>query len=101
MLENDVKDKWNEYEGIYTFQGFSNEIDYWVDAEGENAIWFYPDYKDWLFGHDLGSPYAGISSVNNLETKCPNNEGNVLSWSYWDGSSWTATNDVYIKCAGE
>ena len=101
MLENDVKDKWNEYEGIYTFQGFSNEMDYWVDAEGENAIWFYPDYKDWLIGTDIGTGYSGISSGNNLKTKCPNNEGYVLSWIYTDGSSWIPTNDVFIKCANE
>ena len=41
LLENDVKDKWANFEGLYTFQGFSDGMDYWVDAEGENAIWYY------------------------------------------------------------
>ena len=52
MLENDVKDKQGKFEGIYTFQGFSNEMDYWVDAEGENAIWnqAIPGSTRWRFG---------------------------------------------------
>ena len=40
MLENDVKYIQGKYEGVYTFQGFSDGMDYWVDADGENALWF-------------------------------------------------------------
>ena len=38
MLENDVKDKQGNYEGVYTFQGILNGMDYWVDVYEENAI---------------------------------------------------------------
>ena len=59
LLENYVKDKQGKYEGIYTFHGFSNGMDYWVDAEGENAIWYkvYDSSDSWGIGslHDLGS----------------------------------------------
>ena len=40
LLEDDVKEKQGKYEGIYTFQGFSDGIDYWVDTEGKYAIWY-------------------------------------------------------------
>ena len=40
LFENDIKDVWGFREGVYTFQGFSDGMDYWVDAEGENALWY-------------------------------------------------------------
>ena len=53
MLKNDVKDKWGYLEGVYTFQGFSDGMDYWVDAEGENAIWYLASGSTyyWLIGY--------------------------------------------------
>ena len=106
LLENDVKDQQGNYEGIYTFQGFSNGMDYWVDTEGENAIWYNTQGSsyDWAIGdlEDLGTyTVAMYSSSNILEKKCPNNEGYVWNWNYGDGSSFIATNYVYIKCANE
>ena len=38
MLKNDVKNRWGNYEGVYTFQEFSDGMDYWVDAKKEYAI---------------------------------------------------------------
>ena len=69
MLENDVKDKWDNIEGVYTFQGFSDGMDYWVDAEGENAIWYEtagPSY-DWNIAplQYLGSTAAAIYTSSN------------------------------------
>ena len=103
MLENDVKDKQGKYEGVYTFQGFSDGMDYWVHAEGEHAIWFN---NGWNIGSliDLGSEIAPIYSLSNtMEKKCPNNEGYVWNWFYgFDGiDSFVATTDVYVKCATE
>ena len=84
-------------------------MDYWVDAEGENAIWYQKFSSSgltdrWRIGSlsNLGSATAAIyTKTNILEMKCPNNEGYALSWKYWDDSTWIATNDVYIKCANE
>ena len=109
LLENNVKDKHGKYDGIYIFQGFSDGMDYWVDAEGNNAIWYQTFgssglYDRWRIGSlpNLGSATASIwTKTNILEMKCPNNEGYVLSWKYWDDSTWIDTNDVYIKCANE
>ena len=108
MLDNDVNNKWGNIEGVYTFQGFINGFDYWVDAEGENAIWYYyyvsASLHYWFIANigNLGSSNSVISSLSNtLEKKCPNNEGYVWNWKYYDGSSFIATNDVYVKCANE
>ena len=111
MLENDVKNKQGQYEGVYTLEGFSNGMDYWVDAEGENAIWYTTTGSsyDWHIG---GLAYLGsdivatiYSSSNILKKKCPNNEGYIWNWKYDEisGSGWNYidTNDVYIKCANE
>ena len=107
LLENDVKHKQGKIEGVYTFQGFSNGMDYWVDAEKEHAIWYTSSFSsyDWNIGYqeDLGSNTVVMySSSDILEKKCPNNEGYLWNWMYTpDGSSFVATNDVYIKCANE
>ena len=103
LLENDVKDTWGIYEGVYTFQGFSDGMDYWVDAEGVNALWYHPQ-GFWMMGplEYLGSDIVVlIGSSDTVVKGCPNNEGHVWNWYYWDGPSVTATNDVYIKCANE
>ena len=111
LLDNDVKDKLGQYEGVYTFQGFSEGMDYWVDVEAEHAIWYTAlgSAYYWLIAplSSLGST-SGLymySSSNTLEWTCPNNEGYVWNWKYVhdpDASSgFTDTNDVYIKCANE
>ena len=106
ILENDVKEKQGEYEGIYTFQGFNNGMDYWVDADGVHAIWYNTEGSSyyWVIGKlsYLGSLTVAVySSSDTLEKKCPNNEGYVWNWIYDHDYSWKATNDVYIKCLNE
>ena len=108
MLENDVKDKQGKFEGVYTFQGFRNGMDFWVDVDGEYAIWHYTDEVNhgcrWRFGtlEQLGHHGHGLYSEKKLEKQCPNNEGYIWNWIYRDGSNiLISTNDVYIKCANE
>ena len=106
LLENAVKDKWSNFEGIYTSEGFCNGMVYWVHANGENAIWYneFISSDSWAFGDlsEIGSFTAAMySSSNTLEKKCPNNEGYVWNWYFNDGSTWIATNNVYVKCANE
>ena len=78
-------------------------MDYWVDAEGKNALWYrvLGSTYYWIIGSqtNLGSLTASIAGVSNiLEKKCPNNEGYVWNWGYGDvtTNSFVATNDVYI-----
>ena len=35
------------------------------------------------------------------ENRCPNNEGYVWSWNYYDGTLWIDTDDVKLKCIDE
>ena len=115
MLENDVKDKQGNYEGVYTFQGFIDDMEYWVDCEGEYAIWNkfscepsssgsgYGKGYNWTIGplEYLGSSTKAIysSSSATMVDKCPDNE--EYDWYYDDriNSGFIDTNDVYIKCA--
>ena len=76
-LENDVKDKRGNYEGVYTFQGFISGMDYWVDAEGEALIWYaiLGSTYSWMIGHQssLGTTDGFMySSGNILENKYHN-----------------------------
>ena len=106
-FENDVKDKQGKYEGVYTFQGIIDERNYWVDAAGENAIWYISDFKDWAIGSadKFGTTDRFIRTSNDLEAVCPNNEGYILAWEYRDGNTlsdpFIPTEDIHIKCANE
>ena len=113
LLGNDFKDSiGGMIDSAYTFsfQGFSDEMDYWVDADGELAIWYKALGSTylWFIGPlpYLGSNVAAIYSASNtLEKKCPNNEGYVWNWKYdnnfYISSGFSDTNDFYIKCANE
>ena len=109
LLENDVKNEVSYLEGVYTFQGFSNGMDYWVHSDGQFAIWYLEMYSQWVIellsklGSSNDPPYM-YSWGNTLEKKCPNNdEGNVWNWMFFDYNtySYVETNDVDIKCVNE
>ena len=109
LLENDVKNAVSYLEGVYTFQGFSNGMDYWVHSDGQFAIWYLEMYSQWVIellsklGSSNDPPYM-YSWGNTLEKKCPNNdEGNVWNWMFFDYTtySYVETNDVDIKCVNE
>ena len=109
LLENDVKNEVSYLEGVYTFQGFSNGMDYWVHSDGQYAIWYLEIYSmsilkcHWIVGllSKLGSSSAIMYSLGTaLEKKCPN-EGNVSNWEYFSSNSVVETNDVDIKCVYE
>ena len=97
----------NDYEGIYTFDGFINGMDYWIHDGGEYAIWFWysaPGEYYWLIGpkSSLGLNTGGMyATLDHLKKKCPNNEGWVWSWKYTNSYAWVATDDVYLKCMKE
>ena len=110
LLENDVKNAVSYLEGVYTFQGFSNGMDYWVHSDGQFAIWYMEmnSLDTWVIGFlsKLGSLELVYmySWGNTLEKKCPNNdEGNVWNWMFFDYTTYSnvETNDVDIKCVNE
>ena len=104
LLENDVKDKKGKYEGVYTFEGLSDGIDYWVDADGAHAMWYLESGSNyyWQIGYlvDLGTYTVAMYASSMLEKKCPNNEGYVWDW-FYSNNGFQATNDIYVKCANE
>ena len=63
-LYNDVKDKYANFEGVYTFQGFSDGMDYWVDTSDQNAIWYSP------YHIECGSNNCPASLGFNSEIDC-------------------------------
>ena len=98
-LSNDAYDVWPSKAGTYTLQGEINDRMYWVKTDGKNAIWYYPEYKDWLIGSIdyLGNNRGGILSKSNLETEFPYDE--VNTWKYVDAdSNWIDTDDIKITC---
>ena len=108
MLENDVNVYYGNLEGIYTYQGFINEMPYWVDAEEENAIWYmaYGSSYDWEIGPlvSLGSSvFDVLSTSTTLEKKCPYNEGYVWPWyfNHIDTLQFFKLADVQVKCSNE
>ena len=68
---------------------------------GTEAIWYYPDFKEWAIGplSDIGTSNRGISSKYDGEYDCPQQ---VPEWSYWDGTEWqnAGSNDVSLQCTG-
>ena len=105
LLENDVKNEVYFLEGFYTFQGFSNGMDYWVHSDGQFAIWYLElnSLDHWIVGSLslLGSADVLMYSLGTtLEKKCPN-EGNVWNWKYVSSNSFVETNDVDLKCVYE
>ena len=83
-------------------------MDYWVSPTGEYALWYIHSGSSyfWLLGTigEVGSftcyMYT-MSSVN--EKKCPNNEGYIWNWNYWNSgiSNWSPADDLLIKCMNE
>ena len=67
VLENNVKEQKGQFEGVYTFQGLNDGMDYWIDAEGENAIWYKRAHNNWYINklEYFGTPHSDIyGSIN-------------------------------------
>ena len=109
-LGNSLKDDSNifqDFEGVYTFSGHINGMDYFVHSTGQFAIWYYVGTgANWLIGNltNLGSTGGNIyTHSKELFNKCPMNNGYVWSWMYRSSmySDWKDTNEVYAKCMNE
>ena len=95
--------------GNYTSgTGFINEINYWVSPTGEYALWYIISYSTyfWLLGpiDEVGSITCYMFTMSSMnEKKCPNNEGYIWKWNYWNStiSDWIPADDLSIKCANE
>ena len=102
-LANEVQSKQSSRAGTYQQKGTINGRPYWVNPTNDEAIWYYPQYKDWAIGplSNLGTNWRSITSVGALEANCPDDDR--ADWKYWDGS-WKKTkytSDVQVECQGK
>ena len=98
-LEGDAKKQVGEYEGSYIYDGNINGKIYWLKTDEKQAIWYYPEYKEWAFGkkNNLGKKWRFITGLTTTDTTCPNN---ASTWKYWNGDIWITTNDPQFSCEG-
>ena len=105
-LENEVKNEVGWYEGIYTFGGISNDMDYFVHSENRMyALWFHmiinQSSKFWMFGYksNVGLNKAWIAQQV-ADKKCPKDGEYPWLWHYFNAQDWIAipTTDIAIRC---
>ena len=102
-MANDALAEQSIRQGTYQLSEEINGKPSWKSAT--QAIWYYPDFKDWAIGSlsDIGTNFRGITSVDyNVENDCPQ-EVPKDKWKYWDGSEWQAasSNDVSFQCTSK
>ena len=75
--------------GKYIYTGIKNQRGYWVKSDKRTAIWYYPDFQEWMCGNIfyLGTKWRGMSAVQ-TSVSCPTD--NVKRWRYWNGKAWKA-----------
>ena len=107
-LANEVKAERGSYEGVYTFAGLKNGMDFFTDGNGheltniiesQGVLWYFTEsasFFPWIF--------AGTSDTE-MYMKCPNDEGRAWNWIFVVGSgfdmSYNLTDDVHLKCVDE
>ena len=108
-LGNSIKNinNYQDLEGIYTFSGVINGMDYFVHSAKQVAIWYVVcecGTHYWIIGamSNLGTfgPAKMYTSSKELKNKCPMNNGYVWSWRYSD-NGFQETNEIYVKCESE
>ena len=79
----------------YIYKGEKNGRGYWESTDGQSAIWYYEDYREWMIGSKcyLGTKFRGISA-RQTSVSCPDH--NHKRWSYWDGHKWLSDRNSQI-----
>ena len=106
-LGNSIKNINNNqhYEGIYTFSGFINGMDYFVHSSEQTAIWYYETSNGYYWNiaslTNLGNFVAIFyTHSQELKNKCPINNGYASSWKYSD-NGYKYTDEIYLKCEND
>ena len=104
-LANEVKAMHGVLEGVYTFAGFANGIDYFSDGNGHAIMYMITnDGVFWAVFPTATYNALLLASSNDLELyqKCPNNEGYQWSnWRFFNGVLYELSNDISLKCVDE
>ena len=61
---------------------------------GSNYLFYWIDSKDWLIGLDYKTSSAGVASIDNQESTCPDD---ATSWKYYDGDAWVSSAAITCK----
>ena len=92
----------SDRQGIYQLSQEINGKPSW--KSGTQAIWYYPEYKDWAIGSlsDIGTSIRGITSIGDGEYDCPQQVPKD-KWKYYEGSDWqkAGSNDISFQCTGK
>ena len=110
-LANEIKAEHGSYEGVYTFAGLKNGMDFFTNGNG-HELTFIIDSQGvamWYFSESaffFSIPYVyGYATDTEMHMKCPNNEGRAWTWGFVVGSgfdmSYNHTDDVHLKCVDE
>ena len=104
FLDGDAREAQFDKQGNYTIvQELINGFPYWVQQNGDNAIWFgSSSYPSWVVGFetDLGLTYGGIFGPYGVDVWPTQIINGYMSW---DGSSWQypSSSDLIFKdCKG-
>ena len=94
----DAKTSHGSKEGTYQKGGhIVHKKPHWLQDDGSNAIWYYPDWNRWMIGHqsDLSTSMRGIQSNDGSGSVGPLQANN---WWYYNGynGNWIKTNDVVL-----
>ena len=89
ILKNDVLASKGSLQGIYALQQIINGKTSWKSAS--KAIWYYPDWKDWLIGDlkDIGNKTYEIRSYGDYTDKSPSDVAN---------GEWNRSDDIIVQC---
>ena len=98
-MANEALAEQSSKQGTYQLSEEINGKPSWKSST--QAIWYYPEYKDWMIGplSSIGTSLRGITSTGDGEYDCPLQVPKD-KWKYWDGSEWqeAGSNDVNFQC---
>ena len=102
-MANEALANQNGRQGPYQFYKNINGKPSWKSET--NAIWYYPEYKDWMIGpfENIGTDIRGITTwwqIGDEDYDCPQQVPSD-KWVYMDvNGEWqyASSNDVSILC---
>ena len=85
--------------GEYKYKGTKNFREYWIKTDGQQAIWFNVNFKEWSIGNilSLGTNFRGLAAEH-TSAKCPTH--NTNRWHYFDGYRWKSDlkSQIHVNC---
>ena len=92
ILKNDALDNKGSLHGIYAVHQETNGRTSWKSSS--KAIWYYPDWKDWLIGDlkYIGNRNYEIRSYGDYTDKSPSDVPN---------GEWNESDNITVQCKND